>query len=393
MKTSALKPLKHLLLAGGGHAHIGLLRRLANGRIAAEDSKDKLAVTLVTEQPQTLYSGMLPGWMAGHYDLKEISIDIVDLCKRAGVTLLQRPIVTVDADAQKVTTTTDEHLEYDVLSLNTGADTDISWLKSESSEIENLDDKKSKDSLQNIVIPVRPLSNYVEQWQQILEQAHQADNYKVAIVGAGAAATEVVMAAQFALQQINPNHQAYLICGESLLSGFDSRFRARVIKQLQRHNIDIIYERAESLTTGQLLTTHQTLAIDAIIAATGVIGSDWTAHSNLETVGKGFIAVNSYQQSLSHANAFAVGDVSTRVDRNIAHSGVHAVFGGKVEADNLMAYVASEPLKPYQPKNRNLYLLSCGDKYAIGSWGKLSVQGQWVWILKRYIDKRFVNAK
>ncbi len=393
MKHSALKSTKHLLLAGGGHAHIGLLRRLANGRITTKAIKGKVTATLITEHPQTLYSGMLPGWMAGHYDLKEISIDIIDLCKRAGVTLLQRPIVAVDADAQKVTTATNEHFEYDVLSLNTGADTDINWLKRESLETENVDDKAARDSLKNTVIPVRPISNYIQHWQQILKTAKQADHYRVAIVGAGAAATEVVMAAQFALQQINPNHQAYLICGEHLLSGFDSRFRARVIKQLQRHNIDIIYERAESVAAGQLLTTHQTLAIDAIIAATGVIGSDWTAHSNLETIDNGFVAVNSYQQSLSHANVFAVGDVSTRVDREIAHSGVHAVFGGKIEADNLIAYLTNKPLKSYQPKNRNLYLLSCGDKYAIGSWGRFSVQGQWVWILKRYIDKRFVNAK
>jgi len=40
-----------------------------------------------------------------------------------------------------------------------------------------------------------------------------------------------------------------------------------------------------------------------------------------------------------------------------------------------------------------LYLLACGDKYAIGSWGNFSAQGCWIWYLKRYIDKRFVNAK
>ncbi|CAN6960184.1 FAD/NAD(P)-binding domain-containing protein [Psychrobacter okhotskensis] len=52
----------------------------------------------------------------------------------------------------------------------------------------------------------------------------------------------------------------------------------------------------------------------------------------------------------------------------------------------------NKPLQSYQPKNRTLYLLSCGDKYAIASWGSVSLQGRWVWYLKRYIDKRFVNA-
>ncbi len=388
MKNTAVKRAKHLLLAGGGHAHIGLLRRLAGKPLENIDSSSSasLKVALITEQPQTLYSGMLPGWMAGHYQLDEISIDMIELCKRADVQLLQRPIIAVDAEAQTVSISKDEAIDYEVLSLNTGADTDLNWLKSNGSEVENPTIAKVK------VIPVRPLPNFVQQWQQILQDAKQASHYKLAIVGAGAAAAELVMAAQFALQQINANHQAYLVCGEHLLASFNKTFRARVIKQLQRHDIDIIYERAESLANNQLLTTNQTLAVNAVIAATGVMGSAWTEHTNLATVDNGFIAVNSHQQSISHANVFAVGDVCSRVDREMAHSGVHAVFGGKVEADNLLAYLADEPLTSYQPKNRTLYLLSCGDKYAIGSWGKYSVQGRCVWILKKYIDKRFVNA-
>ena len=374
---------KKLVLAGAGHAHIGLLRRMANKRLANSDAK--VEVTVITEQPHTLYSGMLPGWMAGHYQLSEISIDIVELCRRAGAQLIQRSITAVDAYKQTLSTAKNEHYEYQVLSLNTGADTDLTWLKSDSVASKDLESKTT-------VIPVRPLPNFVEQWQHILEQAKQINHYKLAIVGAGAAATELVMAAQFALQQINPNHQAYLVCGEHLLSGFDKRFSTRVIKQLQRHSIDVIYERAESLAKGKLLTSKQTLDVNAVIVATGVMGSAWTANTNLTTVDKGFIAVKATQQSTSHSNVFAVGDVSTRVDREMAHSGVHAVFGGVVEANNLIAFLNDEPLQSYQPKNRTLYLLSCGDKYAIGSWGKFSLQGQWVWHLKRYIDKRFVNA-
>lgn len=381
MKNTAVKRAKHLLLAGGGHAHIGLLRRLSDKTL-----KD-VAITLITEQPQTLYSGMLPGWMAGHYNLAEITIDMIELCRHAEVSLLQQPIIAVDAETQTVLTSKDETLDYQVLSLNTGADTDLHWLKSDDSEAEKADDNHVK------VVPVRPLANFVLQWQQILQEAKQADQYKLAVVGAGAAAAELVMAAQFALQQISPKHQAYLVCGEQLLSDFAQGFKSRVIKQLQRHNIDIIYERAESLTNEQLLTTKQSLPVNAVIAATGVMGSAWSEHSNLATVENGFIAVNSYQQSISHANVFAVGDVCSRVDRDMAHSGVHAVFGGAVAADNLLAYLAGKPLKSYQPKNRTLYLLSCGDKYAIGSWGRYSVQGRWVWALKKYIDKRFVNKK
>ena len=375
--------MKHLLLAGAGHAHIGLLRQLSND-ISTEHLTDT-TVTLISAQPETIYSGMLPGWIAGHYELNEISIDIIALCSQAGVDFVQRPIIKVNAGSCSVMTTDNECLDYDILSLNTGADTEMRWLSN------------SEDCAVAKVTPIRPLSVFIERWQQIMTKAKHADKYRVAIIGGGAAATELVMAAQVTLQRLNANHQAYLICGEHLLSGFDQRFRQRVIKQLARRNITVIYAHATTYSDGILQTTQDSLPMDAVIAATGVMGAKWTQHTDLDTVtiedsSRGFIAVNASQQSISHSNVFAVGDVASRVDEDISHSGVHAVHGGAIEADNLLAYLAGKSLQKYQPKARTLYLLSCGDKYAIASWGKYSLQGRWIWYLKRRIDQRFVNS-
>ncbi len=378
-------PIKKLLLAGAGHAHIGMLRQISDASLDTSD----IDICLVSEQTQTIYSGMLPGWMAGHYQLDDISIDTKSLCARAGVRFIQQAITQVHAASNTVVTdgndmsTGDETLaddkalalDYDVLSLNTGADTDIRWLESSAG-----------------VIAIRPLSAFITHWQQILADAKQSDNYQLAIVGAGAAATELVMAAQVALQHINNNHQVTLVCGKQLLSGFNTRFQERVIRQLHRHGIKIVYERAIDYRNGHLSTTDDSLPMNAVIAATGVVGAAWTTNTDLQTVDKGFVAVNNLQQSISHPNVFAVGDVATRVDKEVAHSGVHAVHGGAVEDDNLFAYLKGESMQEYQPKARTLYLLSCGDKYAIASWGDWSLQGRGLWYLKRYIDKRFVKS-
>lgn len=365
---------KKIVLAGAGHAHIGLLRKLARKR----PDKAIVEMTLLSDALQTLYSGMLPGFMAGHYCLDEITIDIKGLCQQAGVRLVQQSVARIDADAQRVQTATHSRFDYDILSLNTGAGTDLSWLHSSLNQTD-------------AVIPIRPLSTFIERWQQILRDAQQSVNYRLAIVGAGAAATELVMAAQVALQRIHPNHQAILVCGKRLLSRFDATFQRRVIRQLKRLNIQVINERATGYEDGQLLTTAHSLPIGAVIAATGIEGAAWSQHTDLHTVDNGFIAVNSYQQSISHPNVFAVGDVATRVDKDVAHSGVHAVHGGAVMADNLYSWLKNEPLSDYQPSSRTLYLLSCGDKYAIASFGSYSLEGRWVWYVKRYIDKRFIK--
>jgi NADH dehydrogenase FAD-containing subunit len=377
---------KTLLLAGAGHAHIGMLRRLSAARLKEADTTE-VDIHLISEQPKTIYSGMLPGWMAGHYQLHDISIDIKALCVRAGVRFIQQSLVQVNAASNKVVTTGDEQtdFDYDVLSLNTGADTDMRWLYDHNNHRSNSDAK-------NDMIAIRPLSTFIIQWQRILKDAQSSEKYQLAIIGAGAAAIELVMAAQVVLRNISRNHQVTLVCGENLLSGFNSGFRQRVIKQLDRHGITIIRERATDYRDGKLSTTHKSLPINAVIAATGVIGSAWTASTDLDIEGDGFVAVNDKQQSVSHPNVFAVGDVATRVDKYVAHSGVHSVHGGAVEADNLLAYLKESVMKSYQPKSRTLYLLSCGDKYAIGSWGNVNLQGRWVWHLKKYIDKRFIEV-
>ena len=62
--------MKRLVLLGGGHAHVEVLRRLA------EDPGARPEVTVVTPFPRLIYSGMVPGVIAGHYRLDECAIGI-----------------------------------------------------------------------------------------------------------------------------------------------------------------------------------------------------------------------------------------------------------------------------------------------------------------------------
>lgn len=424
-------PRQHLVLVGAGHAHLQVLTHLAKQPIANAD------ITLVTCSAKLWYSGMLPALMAGHYSIDDIHIDVTSLCRTAGVTLIEHCIERIDADDQSITTTLGELLHYDVLSLNTGAVNKSEW---------------TSGADHAHLLAVRPLVDFIEQWQSLLREASASDNYQLAVVGSGAGATELAMAAQVALRvalnsyemnnsthpkadklfsklvsrRSNPKRdrrnnqsgrQVYLVAGNQLLPGFDDKFRARVQAQLERLGILLIQARAEGIESGlwgasiteasktretearhnaaDMLTLNldnqQALTVNAIIAATGVAAPAWTAQSQLAVNDAGFVAVNAQQQSISHPNVFAVGDIAGRVDQEVAHSGVHAVHGGVVLAKNITAYLAGQPLQDYQPRKRTLYLLSCGDHYAIASWGRFSLEGRAMWHLKQWIDKRFIR--
>ena len=45
----------------------------------------------------------------------------------------------------------------------------------------------------------------------------------------------------------------------------------------------------------------------------------------------------------------------------------------------------------YSPRNRTLYLLAHGNRKAILSWGSFVTAGKWVWRLKDWIDRGFVQ--
>ena len=64
-----MQTVKRLLLVGGGHAHVEVLRRFAMAPMAGVE------IALVSPQEFTPYSGMLPGFVAGHYRWRECHIE------------------------------------------------------------------------------------------------------------------------------------------------------------------------------------------------------------------------------------------------------------------------------------------------------------------------------
>ncbi|MDP2022946.1 MAG: hypothetical protein Q8L16_18870, partial [Hydrogenophaga sp.] len=116
----------------------------------------------------------------------------------------------------------------------------------------------------------------------------------------------------------------------------------------------------------------------------------WLQGSGLALSDTGQVLVNAFQQSPSHANVFAAGDVCARADRPHAQSGVYAVRAGPPLAANLLAAHEGQSLKAHHPPANTLNLLSCGAGHAIATWGPLHAEGAWAWRWKDRIDRAFM---
>ena len=358
-----------MVLVGGGHAHLAVLKTLAMRRPAG------LKVTLITPSLLQTYSGMLPGWMAGHYALEACRIDLRPMAAAAGVTLMLQTVGGMDADRRCIVLADGGRMEYDLLSLDIGSETDLSWLGAAGER----------------VLPVRPIAAFVDGWTAIRTHAQRQSGCRIAVVGGGAGGVEVALAAKYRLDRDGADAAVTLVTRESgLLPGHAPGVVRRVERLMARRGIILQQGRAVGITGGLLFADGTRLPADAIIAATGARPASWLRLSRLALDENGYIAVSADHRSVSHGNVFAVGDVCCRVDASMARSGVHAVHAGPVVAHNLLAALDGTASKPYRPRRHSLYLLATGPKYAVASWGCWSAEGAWVWRWKDWIDRRFI---
>jgi pyridine nucleotide-disulfide oxidoreductase family protein len=364
-----LMTLHRVLLAGAGHAHLALLsawgRRLPVG----------LEVTLVAPRPLQIYSGMLPGWIAGRYELADTLIHLQPLSQRVGANVVWSEVHSVDPSHQHVALSDGRRLEYDLLSLDIGSETDLSF-------VQGSDER---------VLPIRPLERFAERWQTIMDRARE-QALNLAVVGGGAAGVEIVLSTRHALHALNPAHRVMLVTtDEGVVPDHAPGVRRRARYWLQSRGIDVFRSSATGLNRNLHLADGRELAADVVIATTGARAPSWLRTSGLDVDEAGFVKVGPTHQSVSHANVFATGDACARVDRPLPRSGVHAVRAGRLLAHNLVAWSRSQRLSRYRPRKASLYLLSTGEEYAIASWGRFSAGGRWAWHWKRWIDRRYVN--
>ncbi|MEL7188138.1 MAG: FAD-dependent oxidoreductase [Pseudomonadota bacterium] len=353
-----------ILLIGGGHAHVAVLADWASNGLPSG-----ARAILLTPDPFLRYSGMVPGWISGEHARDEARVDLEGLARAAGVDLVLDRCVAIDPVARSVLTMDNGVIGFDIASIDTGGVGRAAKVLG--------DDPR--------LIDVRPIDTFVDR----IAELPAARN--IAVVGGGAGGVEIAFAMQNRSGDTSkPN--VTLITGDSgLLSSFSPAVQHKVHSELARQNIAVIEGKARFEDGAIVVNSDPIEPIDFVIGAVGSGAPDWPRAGGLQCDERGFIAVNSHMRSLSHDHIFAVGDVASRQDRFVAHSGVHAVMAGPALAANLRAVAQGKPApKSYHPRPYSLYLLSTGRGEAIASYGPFTAQGRWVSRLKAWIDKRWI---
>jgi selenide, water dikinase len=365
--------LAHLVLLGGGHAHLGVLD--AFGR----RPEPGLSVTLIARDVELAYSGMLPGQVAGIYQRRETHIDLAALAERTGARLIQAEVDGIDLSARSVAAGGRQLTTYDLLSVDIGAAP-----------------APQASGIREHAIPIRPFDEFLYVWDTILAEVRRTGAApRIVVLGAGAGAVELCLAIHAGLCRSLPRDAAWpqtLLVAREFLPRFNARARRLLAAALDERGIERLDEsdviRVES--DGLACAKGRWVPLDQLIVATGPAAPAWLTQTGLDLDSSGFIAVQPTLRSTSDPRVFAAGDIATVVSAPSEKSGVFAVRQGAPLAANLRRAASGQPLQVVRQQKTALALVGTGDRRAVAIKGPFAVAGTWVWHVKEWIDRRWI---
>lgn len=398
-----------MVLIGGGHSHAIAIREFIH------QPPVNTQITLITDVVQATYSGMLPGYIAGYYSFEECHINLIRLAAAANIDILIAKVVGLDVDKQQVFCDNSQVISYDILSINIGS----------------TPDRYTIAGADHCGTAVKPTRIFLAAWQELLQQwqdsQRRQDKTTITIVGGGAGGIELAL---------NMHHRLGSILGQQSQTSQPSNSLSRkkfILEQLgQKLKINLLHRQPELLPQDnpwvgsyvqKLLNDRQIqlylgetvdritpkdsgsynlhcqsgleLSSDRVFWVTNATTPSWIQASGLSTSQAGFIAVNTYLQSISHPQVFAAGDIASMVHYQLPKAGVFAVRQGKPLSINLRLGSQGQTLKPYHPQSHYLRLISTGDKKALAVYGNFGVGGRLVspflWCWKDWIDRQFLR--
>ncbi len=379
MLTPAQPVLRDIVLVGGGHSHVGVLRYFAMNPLPG------VRLTLICRDTHTPYSGMLPGYVAGHYSYDDVHIDLSRLAQFAGARFYRGEVIDIDRDRKLVHCNGRPSVPYDLLSINIGSAPKVDGIS----------------GAHEFATPVKPIHGFNRRWIDILDRMDQHSGpLSVGIVGAGAGGVELTLAIQHRLsnefrarnRSLESLHFHLFDSAKSILPTHNDKVRDTFHRILADRGIHLHLGNAvDRLEKGTLHTADgQTIELNEVLWVTRAGGPAWLKRTGLSLDDDGCILTRDTLQTADDDTVFAAGDIAHVTDHPREKAGVFAVRQAQPLALNLARVARGKSPKPFKPQKQWLALISSGDRFAVGSRGDLAFKGRWVWLWKHWIDKRFM---
>ncbi|MDN6318971.1 MAG: selenide, water dikinase SelD [Marinobacter sp.] len=380
MQTPDQPVLRDIVLIGGGHSHVGVLKRFAMKPVPG------VRLTLICRDTHTPYSGMLPGYVAGHYSYDDVHIDLSRLAEFAGARFYRAEAEGIDRHNKRVICKGRPDVPYDILSINIGSSPRVSEVEGAS----------------QYAVPVKPITGFNNRWLALLSRIENHEGpLTVGVVGAGAGGVELTLAMQYRLKNeleqrgrdSDQLHFHLFDAADEILPTHTSKVREIFRQTLSDRGIKLhLGSPVQKVSEGLLCAASgDTLQTDEVLWVTKAGGPTWLKETGLALDDGLFLRVRDTLQVENDDSIFAAGDIANMISHPREKAGVFAVRQGPPLADNLKRMALGKAPKDFHPQKKWLALISTGDKYAVASRGDTYFDGALVWRWKDWVDRRFMD--
>jgi NADH dehydrogenase FAD-containing subunit len=362
---------KHLVLVGGGHAHLTVLLNVANFIQRGH------RVTLIGPSPYHYYSGMGPGMLSGIYRPQEVRFHGKKMVEDRGGIFVEGKVMRVNPVQRTLILQRGNQIDYDVVSFNTGSDVPLRSLVSAPRE--------------NIV-SVKPVFNLLQARRWIIPKL-KGKEINFIILGGGPAGLEVTANLWRLVQDNQGKARIILIAGSTLLGGLSERLRAMALAALDSRGITVIEgKHGKEISREEIRFTDGTShPFDFAFVATGIQPSSIFGDSGIPAGPDGGLLVNPYLQSVAHPEMFGGGDCISFAERPLAKVGVYAVRQNPILLHNLLAALEGKEMQTFTPQRDYMLIFNMGNGRGI-LWKKNFVwEGRSAFLLKDHIDRKFMR--
>lgn len=361
---------KHLVLVGGGHAHMTVMLNLQ--RYIQRGHR----VTLIGPSAYHYYSGMGPGLLGGTYRPQDVRFHIKKMVEDRGAAFVQDTVTRIDAAKKTLILKSSGEIAYDVVCCNTG------------STVPANEDRVTGNS----IFTVKPIENLIKV-RQMLQAGLGTRTPRLIVVGGGAAALELTGNLWRLVQQTGTEAAITVCGGRGFLSSMPTKAQHYARKSLAARNIEIIEgAHVKRLEEGlAILEDHRAVPFDVALLAWGIQPSRLFRESGLPTGADGGLRVNDYLQSVAYPEIFGGGDCISFDKQPLDKVGVYAVRQNPILHHNLWAALEDRSLQAFQPQDVYLLIYNLGNHTGIFFRGNWVLKGRLIFYLKDYIDRKFMR--
>ena len=361
---------QHIVLAGGGHAHVIVLGMLASDPIAGTK------ITLVSDVTHATCTSMLAGVVAGKYGLNEVMIDLRGLCESAGAEFVQGKVSGLNLTERLLLLDRGSTISFRLLSFNTGTRPAFS----------------EEPSVSAHAWPLKPIEIFLSRLEEFVAHHEEGETKTVVIVGGGKEAVEIACALRERLRSDAIIHIIHS-CGR-FLGDYRQKTSEAMFRLLERRRIVIHLEEFVTEVSDHSVVCESGLEIPAdvvIWAAHPEPSLKWLGNAGLAVDNKGFMLIRNTLQSASHTFIFGAGEITSMQGLICPRTSRMSMLQGPVLFTNLKRWIEGARLKTFECSNAGRDFIFTGTGTTLVQTGRIVVNSRIGSMVRRILDRSFVE--